>query len=1036
MKNNNPKGAEWRRWDLHVHTKDTFKNDQFISGDFNSFCDCLFEKALSKEIAVIGITDYFNIANYKKVINYLANIDTNSKFDEIQKEKIKDILILPNIELRVLPVTDSGRLVNFHCVFNPDYIESLDDDFFNSIHMSIGDEEYNMNETGLKKLGLSKGATNETALQKGIESFVVSPSDLINLFKKKPNLRKNTLTIVSNSNKDGNSAYQKHYDFFEEVDKESLESIRKSIYHLSDLIFSSNPKDKDYFLGRKKNAEGKIIDDEKIVANKCGSLKGCIHGSDAHNEDELFEPNNELFCWLKADPTFDGLLQVLIEPEERIYIGKIPPINERVKSNRTKYIKSIAIDCIDGYDGKHGKWFKDIEIDLNSELVAIIGNKGSGKSALADIIGLCGYSKNQKDFSFLHKDKFRNGNVSKYFEAKLTWESNVINPKILSDSSDNGEIEMVKYLPQGYFERLTNEISTTEAFQKEIENVVFTHLKDEDKLGFQSFDELIVHHKQSVEREIKLLVDSLSDLNTQIIKLERKLNPNYKAEILNKLKQKESELQALIEPIQVKNPSEDKEISAQNKSILEDIEKIKVEIGQKEKIISDKEKEKNDLLMELRDLKELKKEIEFRIEEIKSFKEHRKPIFEKYNLDFNILLNITSNLESLNTLIDKKEEELLKTKEYLGEVLSNVPEFISLKKQLENLYSKLDKEQEKLDTTLRQYQLYLKDKKDWEDKKNKITGSESIPDTILFFKKELDYLVNSLEAEIQKKKESRIEISEKIFEKKQDVIKIYKDVKQKLDTIIEENTDLLDSYKINIEARLSLNNNFRDSFFRNFNQNQVGTFYSIEGGNVQFNKLIKEIDFDNKESVKHFLTNTVEAIFEDKRDNYNNAKRYLDGQVKDPIDLYNSLFSLSFLDYNYQLMQGKKKLQQLSPGERGALLLIFYLLLDKDNKPLIIDQPEDNLDNHSVANILVPFIRKAKANRQIILVTHNPNLAVVSDAEQVIFVNIDKENDYTFEYESGSIENRKINEKIVQVLEGAMPAFNKRKQKYYEEKAL
>jgi predicted ATPase len=199
---------------------------------------------------------------------------------------------------------------------------------------------------------------------------------------------------------------------------------------------------------------------------------------------------------------------------------------------------------------------------------------------------------------------------------------------------------------------------------------------------------------------------------------------------------------------------------------------------------------------------------------------------------------------------------------------------------------------------------------------------------------------------------------------------------------------------------------------------------------------MKEIDFDNKENVRTFLTNVVEAIFEDKRDNYNNSKRYLDGQIKDPLELYNSLFSLSFLDYNYQLMQGKKKLQQLSPGERGALLLIFYLLLDKDNKPLIIDQPEDNLDNHSVANILVPFIRKAKANRQIILVTHNPNLAVVSDAEQVISVSIDKENNYTFEYESGSIENRSINERIVQVLEGAMPAFNKRKRKYYEEKSL
>ncbi len=1034
MKNKYSKGAEWRRWDLHIHTKDTFKNDQFISSDFNSFCDCLFEKALAKNIAVIGITDYFNIANYKKVLNYLAIIDTNSKFNEIQKEKIKDILILPNIELRVLPVTDNGRLVNFHCVFNPDYIASLEDDFFNSIHMSIGNEEYNMNETGLKKLGLSKGATNETALQKGIESFVVSPSDLINLFKKKPNLRKNTLTIVSNSNKDGNSAYQKHYDFFEEVDKASLESIRKSIYHLSDLIFSSNPKDKDYFLGKKKNAEGKITDNEKIVASKCGSLKGCIHGSDAHREEELFEPDNELFCWIKADPTFDGLKQVLIEPEERIFIGKTPPIFEKLNDNRTKYIKGLTIDWVNGYDGKHGKWFKKVDVELNPEMVAIIGNKGSGKSALADIIGLCGYYKNQKDFSFLNRDKFRSGNVSKYFEAKLTWESNLVNPRMLFDSSDNGEIEMVKYLPQGYFERLTNEISTTEAFQKEIENVVFTHLKDEDKLGFQSFDELIVHHKQSVEREIKLLVDSLSGLNTQIIKLERKLNPGYKAEILNKLKQKESELHALIEPIQVKNPTEDEEVSAQNKLILEEIEKIKEDIGKIELSILDREQEKSGLLLELRDLKGLKKEIEFKVEEINSFKEQLKLTVEKYNLDFNTLLNVTSNLESLNTLIDKKDRELRKTKEFLGEEPSSVPEFISLKKQLEDFNSKLGKEQEKLDTTLRQYQLYLKDKKEWEAKKNKITGNELTPDTILFFKKEIEYLDDSLISEIQKNKESRIEISETIFDKKQDVVKVYKDVKQKLDSIIEENTELLGSYRINIDANLSFNPNYRDEFLSSILKNQAGTFYSNEGGYVQFNKLVKDIDFDNKENVKAFLDSVIDAIFNDKREN-NNQKRYIEEQVRDPLAFYDNLFSLSFLDYNYQLMQGKKKLQQLSPGERGALLLIFYLLLDKDNKPLIIDQPEDNLDNHSVANILVPFIRKAKANRQIILVTHNPNLAVVSDAEQVIYVNIDKENEYDFEYQSGSIENRIINEKIVQVLEGAMPAFNKRKRKYYEERS-
>jgi hypothetical protein len=66
------------------------------------------------------------------------------------------------------------------------------------------------------------------------------------------------------------------------------------------------------------------------------------------------------------------------------------------------------------------------------------------------------------------------------------------------------------------------------------------------------------------------------------------------------------------------------------------------------------------------------------------------------------------------------------------------------------------------------------------------------------------------------------------------------------------------------------------------------------------------------------------------------------------------------------------------------------------------------------------------------MVTHNPNLAVVSDAEQVVYVGLDKESNYTFSTVSGSIEDEEVNEKIVDVLEGAMPAFKTRKRKYYD----
>ena len=108
----------------------------------------------------------------------------------------------------------------------------------------------------------------------------------------------------------------------------------------------------------------------------------------------------------------------------------------------------------------------------------------------------------------------------------------------------------------------------------------------------------------------------------------------------------------------------------------------------------------------------------------------------------------------------------------------------------------------------------------------------------------------------------------------------------------------------------------------------------------------------------------------------------------------------------------------------------FYLVLDKEDIPLIIDQPEDNLDNNSVAKVLVPYIKEAKKLRQIIMVTHNPNLAVVADSEQVIKVGIDKENGNEFYFISGGIEHPKINEQIVEVLEGTIPAFSLRKDKY------
>jgi len=119
----------------------------------------------------------------------------------------------------------------------------------------------------------------------------------------------------------------------------------------------------------------------------------------------------------------------------------------------------------------------------------------------------------------------------------------------------------------------------------------------------------------------------------------------------------------------------------------------------------------------------------------------------------------------------------------------------------------------------------------------------------------------------------------------------------------------------------------------------------------------------------------------------------------------------------------------LSPGERGLLLLVFYLLVDEDDIPIIIDQPEENLDNQTIYKVLVRCIKRAKERRQVIMVTHNPNLAVVCDAEQIIHASCDKPAS-RFHYEAGAIENPSIRARVVEILEGTEPAFKNRQGKY------
>lgn len=156
-----------------------------------------------------------------------------------------------------------------------------------------------------------------------------------------------------------------------------------------------------------------------------GTPRLVVSGSDAHQFVGVHGDNDRRgygdfpsgkITWIKADPTFRGLQQALREPAKRSFIGAIPPKLEEVAANKTYFIDSIAIDKEAG-SNPDGDWLSGIELPLNCDLVAIIGNKGSGKSALADVIALVGNSRQSAHFSFLKRDRFRgkSGDPAKHF---------------------------------------------------------------------------------------------------------------------------------------------------------------------------------------------------------------------------------------------------------------------------------------------------------------------------------------------------------------------------------------------------------------------------------------------------------------------------------------------------------------------------------------------------------------------------------------------------------------------------------------------
>ena len=125
----------------------------------------------------------------------------------------------------------------------------------------------------------------------------------------------------------------------------------------------------------------------------------------------------------------------------------------------------------------------------------------------------------------------------------------------------------------------------------------------------------------------------------------------------------------------------------------------------------------------------------------------------------------------------------------------------------------------------------------------------------------------------------------------------------------------------------------------------------------------------------------------------------------------------------------KKNLATVSPGTRANLLLEYIVFKESDN-PIIIDQPEDNIDNETIYTQLTTWFSELKKKRQVIVVTHDANIVVNSDSENVIVCN--QTNDDEFNYEYGALEYGDILDKVSKILDGGKRAIERRLLKYGE----
>jgi hypothetical protein len=973
MHNKYPKGSEWRKWDLHVHTPASILYSEF-GDNWDSYVQILFRKAIENKIYAIGITDYYFIEGYKKIkTEYINNQEKlQTLFNQEEIEFINNILLFPNLEFRISKLVIEkerdlkwNRKVNLHLLLSDNIeVEDIEENLLNILTFEdIANTSESIQKTTITKRNIEKfGArlkSEQFEFQAHSDLFVgtlnvaIDENQLINILTSKNSIFKGKYLLGLPADEDlsrVNWATQGH-------------NIRKVLIQKSHFLFSSNQNTVNFGLG-------KYHDSESDFVNEFGSLKPCLWGSDAHSVDKLFIPDNRRYTWIKANPTFEGLKQVIYEPSERVLIQELIP------EEKTPY---LVIDKIRFLDTSGKKLFSRKWIEFNQNLNAIIGGKSSGKSLLLFHIAktLIPEDVNEKTKLLKGSSDYSEFLTKNPFDLEVQWLNGDTDK--LSETEKKRETQ-ITFIPQLYINHLAEKDG-----EKQLQFLINKILKQNEEFSFFLTEkENAIREKK---QEIQNLIEELLKLREEVkvIRQEKKsIGDNIK--ITEEIKR----LTEQIEALRISSgftPEENfiYEKAASKLSILsEKLEKYTSIVSSVENFTTFYNNQYNKLLYELSKEKEK---------------------YRESSLEIKLLHILFESIKSKNETVNNN------TNNYLQEFNKKIIlKFEAIKKSKEETEAELKPFHNKI-TNQNQLKIYIENR---EAQQNKLI--------------ELNIKEKKLESVISKGRDA----NNKIISTYTSLFDTYKLINEKLQS---ENYQKIGD-DLELESELY------------FDCNKFHAFTSLFDNRARLNSFFYNTFDNNNEFVYNKETHiqAIQQIF-DKIKEIDKAGIKLKGNTLIR-HLYSNLLD-DYFDFKYFIKYKGDDILKMSPGKRGLVLLQLVLHLSNATHPILIDQPEDNLDNRTIYDELKQYIREKKKKRQIIIVTHNANLAVSTDAENIIIANQagqqqgkDKK-EFIFEYVSGSLENSfenneengilyqyGIREHVCDILEGGKEAFLKREIKY------